>query len=88
MFIELVLVRVSDLSSLSMLSLVLIKVTVPAQAREVVHVQSDARIADVVRRQMLDVMDLARWSSALGAQVRVTHEHGCSDLFPFFAIVE
>ena len=71
-----------------MLSPVRLEVTVFAQADQVVRIQCDARIPDVLRSQVDDVMHIVRRSSALPAQVAVPHQTILPDIVPHFGFIK
>ena len=67
--------------------------TLAAQADQVVRVQSDARVIDVIRCDLLDVVHFLRWSVLAFAQAVLTQpavalHDVVSQCFPLFGFVE
>lgn len=68
-------------------------VTLPAQTDQVVRVQRDARVIDVVRCDLLDVVHFLRWcvlafSQTILAQPAVALHDVVPERFPLFGFVE
>ena len=69
-------------------STVRFEVTVTTERHKVVHVQSDGRVHDVVRRQVLDVMHLFGRSATVDAEEVVSAKDRLTNHLPFFGIVK